>query len=538
MRLLWLNINSSYSHSSLALPSIHAQSALVNFNTAWFVLDGVINSDPGTLASEAVSFKPDIIVSTVWVFNHDIQIKVLSRIKALIPDIIIVLGGPEFLGGNELWLRTNRFVDLVLRGEGEEVFPLWLNLWDSPDKWDSLRGFCFIKPDGSYHDGGRAVVKDFAALNPPESSYFFDLKKPFVQLETSRGCFNTCGFCVSGIKDPVRDIAKTTISNRIACIRNAGIKEIRILDRTFNSNSARACYLLKLFRKEAPDICFHIEIHPGLMTDEFKQAIKDAPEGNLHIEAGIQSLRAGVLEKSARKGALESCLDGLCFLGRQDNVETHTDLIAGLPGYKLQELYEDIYSLASFGVAEIQLELLKVLPGTAMREKAAALGLVYSPYPPYEVLKTDDISSDELQVARKLSKILDMFYNTKAFRNITTSLFLESSDSLLLLLKWLDTKDILNRPFSMEYKGRLLYDFCNIHYPGLCTNVTLAWIKAGLSVHKEPSGMVKIHKGALPEHIPYSKDTKWYVYSAAGKIWYIGYNRALKLSAPVYIIEK
>ena len=538
MRLLWLNINSSYSHSSLALPSIHAQSAPVNLNTDWFVLDGVISSDPGTLAAEAVSFKPDIITSTVWIFNHDIQIKVLSRIKALIPDVIIVLGGPEFLGDNELWLRTNNFADLVLRGEGEEVFPLWLNLWDLTDKWETIPGFCFIRPAGDYHDGGRAMVKDFAALVPPESSDFFDFGKPFVQLETSRGCFNTCGFCVSGIKDPVRNTAIQAVSNRINNIRRRNIKEIRILDRTFNSNTARACSLLKLFREEAPDICFHIEVHPGLMTGEFKQAIKDAPEGSLHIEAGIQSLRSDVLEKSGRKGSLELCLDGLCFLGSLYNVETHADLIAGLPGYSLQELYEDIYSLASYSVAEIQLELLKVLPGTIMRENAAASGLVYSPYPPYEVLKTDAISPEELQVARKFSKILDMFYNTKAFRNITTSLFMASPDSLSLLLGWLDSKDIFDKPLSLESRGRLFYDFCRVYYPALCTDVTLAWIRAGLSLHKEPSGMINIHKGTLPECIPHEKETKWYVFSAGNKVWYIGYNRAVKLSTPVHIIEK
>ena len=545
MRLLWLNINSSYSHSSLALPYIHSQSVrtensiVQNSNsTDWFVLDGVINSDPGILASEAVSFKPDIITSTVWVFNHDMQVKVLSRIKALVPEVIIILGGPEFLGDNEQWLRTNRFANLVLRGEGEEVFPRWLDLWHLPDKWETLPGLCFIRPDGSYHDGGRAVVKDFAALSPPESSDFFDFSKPFVQFETSRGCFNTCGFCVSGIKDPVRNTAIEIVSDRLISIRSRGIKEIRILDRTFNSNPVRACSLLKLFREEFPDIRFHIEVHPGLITDELKQAIKDAPVGNLHIEAGIQSLRADVLEKSGRKGDLKLCLDGLSFLGQQDNVETHADLIAGLPGYKLQELYEDIYTLASFGVAEIQLELLKVLPGTIMREKAKDLELVYSPYPPYEVLKTDSISPDELQVARKYSKILDMFYNTKTFRNITTSLFLESPNSLLLLLKYLDTKNIFDKPVSIELRGRLLYGFCKAYFPDLCTNVTLAWIKAGLSIHKEPGGMIKIHKGNLPEDIPNGKDTKWFVLRDGSRLWYIGYNRAFKLSEPVHIIEK
>ena len=45
-------------------------------------------------------------------------------------------------------------------------------------------------------------------------------------------------------------------------------------------------------------------------------------------------------------------------------METHADLIAGLPLYRLDEIFEDIYTLAGYRAGEIQLESLKLLPGT------------------------------------------------------------------------------------------------------------------------------------------------------------------------------
>lgn len=90
----------------------------------------------------------------------------------------------------------------------------------------------------------------------PEHSRFFDWTKPFVQLETTRGCFNTCAFCVSGAEKPVRVLSVERIRERLTVIRDHGIRDIRLLDRTFNGSSRRAISLLELFREFAPGMLF------------------------------------------------------------------------------------------------------------------------------------------------------------------------------------------------------------------------------------------------------------------------------------------
>ena len=84
-------------------------------------------------------------------------------------------------------------------------------------------------------------------------------------------------------------------------------------------------------------------------------------------------------------------------------METHADLIAGLPLYHLSQIFDDVRTLAEYRAGEIQLESLKLLPGTEMRHRAEELGICYSPLPPYEVLQTREITPDELQTARQLS---------------------------------------------------------------------------------------------------------------------------------------
>lgn len=489
MKILWIDLNSSYAHSSLALPALHAQ-IMTDPSIEWEIVSATINENTGMIVDEIYRHRPDILAATTWLFNHEQLMHVASRVKALLPEACLVLGGPEFLGDNEEFLRKNPFVDCVFRGEGEEVFPQWLTCWNHPEQWHTVPGLCYLTPNKEYKDNGIARVLNFAGLVPPEQSRFFNWSKPFVQLETTRGCFNTCAFCVSGGEKPVRTLSIESIRERLQLIHAHGIKNVRVLDRTFNYNPRRAKKLLRLFLEFHPDIRFHLEIHPALLSEELKEELSLLPKGLLHLEAGIQSLREPVLEKSRRMGKLSDALDGLRFLCALHNMETHADLIAGLPLYHLHEIFEDVRTLAGYAAGEIQLESLKLLPGTEMRRRAEELGIKYSPLPPYEVLQTHEISVSELQTARQLSRLLDGFYNTPAWQTLTRELILNDKQFLHRFLAYLTKANLIDQPMSLEKRGLILYEFCKQNYPEYQIQATIAWIEAGMSLKKLPAEKV------------------------------------------------
>ena len=489
MKILWIDLNSSYAHSSMALPALHAQ-IMTDPSIEWEIVSATINENTGMIVDEIYRHRPDILAATTWLFNHEQLMHVASRVKALLPEACLVLGGPEFLGDNEEFLRKNPFVDCVFRGEGEEVFPQWLTCWNHPEQWHTVPGLCYLTPNKEYKDNGIARVLNFAGLVPPEQSRFFNWSKPFVQLETTRGCFNTCAFCVSGGEKPVRTLSIESIRERLQLIHAHGIKNVRVLDRTFNYNPRRAKELLRLFLEFHPDIRFHLEIHPALLSEELKEELSLLPKGLLHLEAGIQSLREPVLEKSRRMGKLSDALDGLRFLCALPNMETHADLIAGLPLYHLHEIFEDVRTLAGYAAGEIQLESLKLLPGTEMRRRAEELGIKYSPLPPYEVLQTHEISVSELQTARQLSRLLDGFYNTPAWQALTRELILNDEQFLHRFLAYLTKANLIDQPMSLEKRGLILYEFCKQNYPEYQIQAAIAWIEAGMSLKKLPAEKV------------------------------------------------
>ena len=538
MRIVWIDLNSSYAHSSLALPALHAQ-LLDRDDIEWQMVSGTINENPGNIASKVYRYQPDIVAATCWLFNHEELLHVLCRVRALLPLTTIALGGPEFLGDNEPFLIRNPFVDCVFRGEGEEVFPQWLQIWNNKQEWQSIKGICYITSQKDYIDNGIARVIKFDQLASPEDSIFFNWSKPFVQLETTRGCFNTCAFCVSGGEKPVRELNMEEIKRRIDLIHTHGVKNVRVLDRTFNFNLRRAKALLKLFR-EYKDIRFHLEVHPALLKDELKKELETMPKGMLHVEAGIQSLHDDVLSVCRRIGRLSDAMDGLHFLCNLDNMQTHADLIAGLPLYHLEQIFDDVRALARLKAKEIQLESLKLLPGTEMRRRAEELGIRYATLPPYEVLATNEITPDELQTARLLSRLIDNYYNTSAWQGITRQLIIEQPDFLHQFLDHLTNLDVIDNPMSLEKRGVLLYHFCKSHYPEYVTSMSRSWIEAGMSLKKEPAERVRTKHVTPPDtwyitYGSYEEKLKLCKLPTENKTFWYGFDTDIQGGRPVMI---
>ena len=510
---------------------------------------GTINDNPGALAAAVAEQNPDVIAATFWLFTHQMQIEILSRAVQLLNNVKIVCGGPEFLGDNEDFLRKNPFVTAIIKGEGETALPKFLDKIDDSADWSDIEGLCWISTkDSAYHDNGIARVTDFASLRYPETSKFFKWDKPFVQLETTRGCFNTCAFCVSGGEKPIRYQSVEQVRERLENIYSHGIKDIRVLDRTFNYDTTRACKMLDLFAEYAGKMRFHLEIHPSLLSDVLKEKLTTLPKGLLHLEAGIQSLNSIVLGESGRKGSLESSFKGLEYLCSLDNLETHADLIAGLPEYSLNMLCSDIAKLVEIKVDELQVESLKVLPGTHMREMAAEKGLKHSPLPPYEILQTPTMSPKELRTAMHVSRMLDFYYNAKPWQNVTKRLICENTGFIIQFTEYLDRIMVLDSPLSLERRGVILYEYCRKHHPDTLTDISIAWIEAGCSLKKEPAGNITkiknlntyLEENNLKMSIEYGtavSSHRYYLLTSSDRKVLFGYDAQLHQPAPVFRSE-
>ncbi len=585
MNFVWLDINASWSHSSLALPALHANLEPHTREACNMqVVRGTIKSPVQQIVQEMEQLQPAYIFATAWLFNINYLNEVLSRVAALCNPAGIFLGGPEFLGDNRDFLLRHPYVTAVFKGEGEEMFEKFISSLLAQDcKWKELDGFEWVEPaaEDGYHSTKAVTVSKFAEVEYPEKSSLFSWNKSFVQLETSRGCFNSCRFCVSGIeKSGIQNIPIGELRSRLENIVGHGIKQVRVLDRTFNGNPTRALELLELFKEFAGKLNFHLEVHPALLfpigeapfasmetgsrssdvqnsctqknvdsevpvagglkesaVGKLREALAQVPEGLLHIEAGIQTLQQDVLDNCARKGSCAQAVKGLQYLIGCGKFEVHADLIAGLPGYTYSALVEDTMEMMRIAPAEIQLESLKLLAGTHFRINADSLGIKFSPTPPYEVLQTPHITYSELGKAMTLSKILDLWYNDAKWREPFMEIFSSQQQLLLQLIDELLGTDYITQPLSLENKGLLLYRFCKRYIPEMAPLISLQWVRNGLSIKKEPAENFtkwEMSQGTYSNPLFVEGDPRYkYYYLTLGDIrhWF-SFNKEIERVAP------
>lgn len=533
-RLLFLTVNSSYSHSSLALPLLHSACRDLE-NWEWIRYDMTLKDDVMKAVRAIYSSGCDLLAADLYLFNRNMALEVLERYHALDPGCRIVAGGPECLGeGAGELLQQYPFLDAVFRGEGEESFCHYLTHFEDPP---SHRIF---PPEGN------GIFQEWNSSPYPVRDPFFVTEKPFVQIETARGCPMQCFYCTSG-GTGTRYRTLEQVREELSLLAAKGVRDIRVLDRTFNLPQERGAALLRMFREEFPQIRFHLELHPQFMNEIMQEELRQALPGQLHIEAGIQCLDPEVLHLCGRHSKVEEVKAGLQFLCTLSAFETHADLLAGLPGESWSHILADAAILMRFRVSEIQLEVLKALPGTPLREIAGKYGIIYSPHPPYDVMMTDTMTLEEMQYARDLSRLLDMTYNHRSLHCVI--LEMEKGFSLFLpeLLAFFHRAGG-NSTTLWDLKKRFLFlfDFCSLHHlESSLPLLALQWLKAGF-----PPGEGADKYSEKLSFIPpeaelcqgdaaclYERETRYYVITLEKKRCYLAFNRSYAQNLPAAVWE-
>jgi radical SAM superfamily enzyme YgiQ (UPF0313 family) len=295
-----------------------------------------------------------------------------------------------------------------------------------------------------------------------------DIAKKLIYVESSRGCPFDCDFCLSAVKSKkhngaVREFPLESFLTDMDLLVNRGVRTFKFLDRTFNANINRAVKICEFFLKKLDErektghapFVVHFEMVPSLFTQELREILARFPPDSLRLEIGIQTLNAEVSARIHRPGwrnqsiDLEKELETLRFLRKNTNAIIHADLIAGLPGETLESFgrgFDRLWQAVSEdGNAarkneaknqrvEIQLGILKQLPGAPISHHNETFGMRYNRKPPYEIEETSSISAVDLRRIKNFAGFWERLVN-RGLLHLDSGLvfekFMALSDSLL-----------------------------------------------------------------------------------------------------------
>ena len=134
----------------------------------------------------------------------------------------------------------------------------------------------------------------------------------------------------------------------------------------------------------------------------------------------------------------------------------------GFPARDYRSFLASVDRVADLRPHHLQIEPVKLLPGSPLRRRAAELGLRFDPNPPYTVLGTPDLCFSELDRLRGISRLLDLTWNSGRLSGTLEGLR-EHCGSLSATLEAMETfwrkGDHFRHPLSQRGVFEVFWDF-------------------------------------------------------------------------------
>ena len=406
MKIVLAAINAKYIHANLAVCSLRAFSD--EYKEQIQIKEYTINQYTEDILADLYKEKADMVAFSCYIWNMGMVEELTELLHQIRPDMPIWFGGPEVSYDAAECLERNPGVTGVIRGEGEETFHELMQYYiDGSGKLEDILGIVY-RENGQLVDNGWREVMD---LNKVPFVYedMNDFKNKIIYYETSRGCPFSCSYCLSSVDKKVRLRDMSLVEKELQFFIDHEVPQVKFVDRTFNCNKKHAMAIWRYIKAHDNGITnFHFEIGADLLDDEELAILSDMRPGLVQLEIGVQSTNDATIQEVSRTMRLDRLAKAVHTVNVGHNIHQHLDLIAGLPyeDYdRFRQSFNDVYQMEP---EQLQLGFLKVLKGSRMYDMAETYGIVYRKKAPYEVLKTDWMSYDDILKLKGVEEMVDL----------------------------------------------------------------------------------------------------------------------------------
>lgn len=443
--ILLTTLNARYFHASLGLRCLLANMGELAERTR--IAEYIIDARPADVAEKLLAFEPRILGLGVYIWNVELSTQLVTLLKQVRPELIIVVGGPEVSYEQETQAIC-AMADHVVAGPGDLAFAaLCRRLLAGERPAEKLI---------------HAPQPRLAELQLPYAYYTDeDVAHRFIYVEASRGCPYKCEFCLSALDKTAWPFELTRFLDAMDALYRRGVRHFKFVDRTFNLKVETSARILEFFLERLDEKLFlHFELVPDHLPERLRALIQRFPPGTLQFEIGIQTFNPAVQSLISRRQDDEKAEHNIRWLRKETQAHLHTDLIVGLPGEDLASFGAGFDRLVALDPHEIQVGILKRLRGAPIDRHTGSHAMRYSPYPPYNVLATDRLDFQTLQRLNRFARYWDLIGNSGRFRRARPRLLGEAPFARFMALSdWIyrDTGKThqlaLDRLFELVYRG-------------------------------------------------------------------------------------
>ena len=455
-KIVLAGINSQYVHLNLAVRYLKKY-VEANSDLKIEIYETNINNQVFNIIKDIYELNPDKIIFSTYIWNKEYIVEIVKELKKVLPNVEIILGGPEVSYKWEKFMANMSEVDALLLGEGENVL---LNFLTKEE--DKVLGVVSRKNDEIVFNGIEPIIENLDIVPFPYEDWELEDKTKIFYYESSRGCPFSCSYCLSSIDKTVRYYSLDRVKKDLKRFLDSPIKLLKFVDRTFNLRKERYMEIWKfLLENYREGITFHFEINANIFDDETLDFLEKVPKGYFQFEIGVQSINPETMVAIKRNNILDKLAHNVRRISR--NIHLHLDLIAGLP-YETYDIFKNSFNYVyNLKPEMIQLGFLKLLKGTQMYDEVEKYQYKYYSRPPYEVFSNKFISFGELVKLKNLEKMLDYYYNSEKFRYTCDFVINNNFDTPFAffekIVDYYDKKGYLKISHKEVALFNILYDF-------------------------------------------------------------------------------
>lgn len=398
-------LNARYIHSAFGLRYLKAN--LGDLQEQCVIEEFTLESRPEDVVETLLQHGARIIGFGVYIWNVVQTTQVVALLKAVAPDVVVVLGGPEVSYENEEQ-KIVELSDYVITGWGETSFR---------ELAKDLLG-----EDKPFLNEQKIIVGEQPKLDQIAMPYGLysedDIKNRVLYVEASRGCPFKCEFCLSALDKTAWPFDLDLFLEQMDILHQRGARHFKFVDRTFNLKIKNSLRILEFFlARMSDDLFLHFEVVPDHLPSALQEMIAKFPDGSLQFEIGIQTFNPEVQTRISRRQNNQQAKANILWIREHTNAYVHADLIFGLPGESLSSFASSFDQLYALGPHEIQVGILKRLKGSPIIRHTAEHQLVFNPNPPFSILSSNTVDYNSVQEMNRFARYWDLIANSGRFKN-------------------------------------------------------------------------------------------------------------------------
>jgi anaerobic magnesium-protoporphyrin IX monomethyl ester cyclase len=294
----------------------------------------------------------------------------------------VLAGGPGSLHADELLAGG---VDLVARGEGEDLVPRLVRAYQGTQPFEGIPGLRLIDEGGVLLDTGAPEVVDLTDLPMPDWSlhrpdygdmFNVTMKRPYFVVMASRGCPFRCSFCASHQvwkrRYRARPIA-SVLDELDSLVHEHGARYVHFLDDVFAWQPGWLEAFCEGVAQRRLQLDFSVVLHPLSFRGYQHRALAMLRRAGCRLVSfGAQSAVARVLRAAGRSADEPAALERAARYGRQEGLATVFTYIFGLPGDTVDSIRETTAFACRVRPTLADFHPLLYLPGSEIADRMAS----------------------------------------------------------------------------------------------------------------------------------------------------------------------